>query len=100
MMFDFRNKIQNVRENPVAYLNGVIKTEEASSVDDNSDNRDGESLVKTGNTISLVDLSHAVANTVELSLRSTLEKILSSESEISRTFPTSAPSRVRAKSRG
>jgi len=53
----------------------VIKTEEASSVDDNSDNGDGESLVEASNTVSFVDLSHAVTNTVELSLRSALSDI-------------------------
>jgi len=68
-MFDFFGIVESHR------LDGVIKTEEASSVDNDSDNGDGKSLVETSNTISLVDLSHAVTDTVKLSLSRSLSDI-------------------------
>jgi len=59
---------------------GIITSEESSSVHDNTNNRDTESSVQTGETITLVDLGETVHDTIELSVSSRFSDIGSKSS--------------------
>jgi len=56
-------------------LKSIVTTEVAGSVDDDTEDRDTETLIESLDTISSSDLVDAVNETVELSVRSTLTDI-------------------------
>ncbi|MDK0835642.1 hypothetical protein P5E39_16455, partial [Clostridium perfringens] len=58
-------------------LSGIVTTEVAGSVGDDTQDRDSESLVETLNTINSSNLVDTVDETVELSIRSTSTDISS-----------------------